>query len=433
MAIAGAAACNSTPEATLTLSVGDEADALSRAPAPTKLVVDSIDVDSGATTNLSSVDLPATDIDLGDQNTSVAVRIRVNGVDGTGRVLVTGTSVPVQLGALEGTSLPLFVQRTSEFARMPSPLSDAREAPLLVNVSDRYVVVAGGSTPAGNTASQIYDLASLSPFGSPPALPRAPRSLAVYGSTLLVVDDAGASSVDLSDATAQTPTIDPPSGGSFAEVAGGLTVAAPDKSLYIVGATRPSNPTSRILKVTTEGTLLFVSLTTSRRGAAATWVEGRGLVVIGGNETGAGVEVLAPGATATTSLPYPPDATVGAGAATLDGAHVLVGGGLDAAGQPAPTRVVDLGCAAATCAAATWDLANPPVTLVAAQAFELAADAALLVGDDAAGLSHAFRVTQQGATEVPFKVARRGARGIRVNPPAITFVGGAGVVESFTP
>ncbi|WP_394850303.1 hypothetical protein LZC95_22950 [Pendulispora brunnea] len=426
--------CSSTPEATLALSVGGEADAFTRAPAPTTLVVDSIDVNSGAVSNLARAALPASNIDLGDHSSSNLVRIRANGVDANGLVLVTGTSVKLQLGALENASLPIFVQRTSEFGRMPAPLSIAREAPVLANVTDRFVFVAGGSAPANDKASQIYDLATLAASNGPAAMPRTPRSLAVYDTAVLLIDDAGASSLSLSNAALAPVNVNPPDGGTFAEVAGGITVRAPDATLYVVGATRGYGlATKRILKVNKDGVASFASLTTERRGAAAVWVEGRGLVIAGGSDTGAGIEVLPPGGTTTTPLAYPPDATIGAGAAALDPTHVLLGGGVDAAGQPAATRWIDLACATSACTAEVWDAAKLPVGLLTTQGFDLTTDSALFVGDDATGLSHAFRVSRPGAREIAFKIPRRGARGIRVNPPAITFVGGDPTVESFTP
>ena len=427
------AACSSTPNATLALSVGGEADAFTRAPAPTTLVVDAIDVNSGAVSNLARAALPASDIDLGDRSSSNLVRIRANGVDASDRVLVTGTSVQIQPGALEDSTLPIFVQRTGEFARMPAPLSVGREAPVLANVTNRFVFVAGGSTPANDKGSQIYDLATLTASNGPTAMPRTPRSMAVYDTAVLLIDDAGASSFSLSNAALAPTNVNPPDGGTFGEVAGGITVRAPDATLYVVGATRTSAPSARILKVNKDGVAAFANLATARRGAAAVWVEGRGLVIAGGSDTGAGVELLSPGGTTTTPLAYPADATIGAGAAALDATHVVLGGGADATGQPAATRTIDVACATSACTAITWDAGKIPVALVATQGFDLDTGSALFVGDDATGLSHAYRASQQGVSEIAFKIPRRGARGIRVNPPAITFVGGDPTVESFTP
>jgi len=438
LALLALPACSTQDQATLTLSVGGESDALTRAPAPTKLVVDTIDTQTGATTNLATVDLPAGTIDLGNRDPNPVVRVRANGVDATGRVLVTGMSTPLQLGALSGTSFPIFIARTSEFARMPVDLGDSREAPILGSVLGRYVLATGGANLAASTSAastQIYDLAVLGPYSNPPKLPRTPTSVAAVGSSVLLIDDAGASWFALSDSSSQAAVA--PSGGTFAEVSGGSTVVAPDGSMYVVGGTRPvakpPTPTVRILKVAADGTLSFLSLTTARAGASATWVTGRGVVVAGGSSTGAGVELIDSLSTVATSLGYPPDATVGAGAAGLDGSHVLLGGGVDASGQPAPVRVIDLGCTSSTCTASTWDAAALPVSLGKAQAFDLATDTGLIVGDDGTGLSHAVRVTAKGATEIAFKIPRHGARGIRVNPPAITFVGGAATVESFAP
>ncbi|MGH7327667.1 MAG: hypothetical protein ACREJX_04895, partial [Polyangiaceae bacterium] len=164
------AACGSTPTGTITLTTGGEADALSRAPAPTTLEVDSIDQDGGVT-KLSTTKLPATNIDLGDQSQESIVDLRVQAKDDSGKVLLTGTSLPIELGALAGTSVPIFIQRTGEIARMPSTLGDARESPVPALVIGRYILWSAGGT-GGDSSSQIYDTASLSPFDAPPSLPR---------------------------------------------------------------------------------------------------------------------------------------------------------------------------------------------------------------------------------------------------------------------
>src|SRR5439155_4431879 len=120
-------------------------------------------------------------IDLGDHDTSAIAALRVTGSDAAGGVLVWGRSLAVQLGALDATTLTLFVQRTGALAQMPSPLGDAREAPLLATAGGRYVVAAGGSDPAFAAKTQIYDLLTWSALPSPPELPRAPRSLVIVG------------------------------------------------------------------------------------------------------------------------------------------------------------------------------------------------------------------------------------------------------------
>src|SRR5262249_50462632 len=128
-------------------------------------------------------------------------------------------------------------------------------------------------------------------------------------------------------------------GASFGDVAGGATLFDDTGLQFIVGATRLSSASSAVLRINVLdssnsaygfGTPAWLTLSAPRQGAAAAWVLGRGLVVIGGNPdpSGAGIEVTAPQATKGTPLPFPADGTVGAGAAPLDGSHVIVAGGV---------------------------------------------------------------------------------------------------------
>lgn len=432
LGVALLAACGSTPTGTLTLTTGGETDTLTRAPAPTNLLVDAIDADGGVT-NLASTKLPATSIDLGERDQSTVATIRVQGKDDSGNVLVTGTTLPIELGALSGTSVSVFVQRTGEFARMPTTVSDTREAPAVQLIIGRYIVWSGG---VGNqSSSQIYDTATVSAFTTPPSLPRVPASLAAAGTDMLVLDANGGSWIELSDST--TADAVAPSGGTFAEVAGGETVEDGAGVSYVVGGTRSAGaPSARVLRIDTDGTLTFLALTEPRLGAAAAWVDGRGLVVVGGSSAGAGVEIVPPGATAaSTALAYGADATTGSSAAPLDPSHLLVAGGVDGSGTAAPVRVFDLGCSG-VCAPTPWT-GGPTTALTTSQLFALgfAGDAndALLFGDDASGVSHVFRLGPTSSTELLYKLPRRGARAVKLDVPAIAVVGGANMVESFTP
>jgi len=98
---------------------------------------------------------------------------------------------------------------------------------------------------------------------------------------VLVIDENGASTVDLD--IGSTATIPAPAGGNFGEIAGGATFGATDGSQYIVGGTRLTGGTTpRILFVNPTGDLTFAALATPREDGCATWVDGRGLVIVGG-------------------------------------------------------------------------------------------------------------------------------------------------------
>jgi hypothetical protein len=295
------------------------------------------------------------------------------------------------------------------------------DATSLTMIVGRYVFETGGATTAN-----LYDLLTLTTLNNLPALPRAPKSVAAVSTVALLIDETGATTLDLDDGVSSP--LNPPTGGNFGEIAGGATVLADDGSQYIIGGTRAAGgATPRVFFIDPNAQPSFVSLVTPREAGCATWVRGRGLIVIGGAAGGAGAEVLAPGATTATPLPFPSDPVRGCAATTLDTTHVLVAGGTDPAGQPGPARVLDLGCAT-NCTAAPWPDVVP---LVRAQAATLAPDAALVVGDDAAGASHAFRVATTGLREIAFKIPRRGARLVVTPMNSVVVMGGGAGIEQY--
>jgi hypothetical protein len=416
-----AAACSGTPEGTVTIVTGEETEVLSRAPAPVTLLAEKIAAD-GSRTQLTRAQLPLDTISLGDQPRTEVGGIAVLALDAAGKPLVRGETLFVQWGALENTNLEVFIQRTGELARMPRG-PGAIDPTVVTLLVGRYVLAASGTT------TMLYDLLGLRPLSAPPVLPRPAKSIATVGTAALVIDEAGATTFDISD-TSSFPLEAPP-GGTFAEVAGGARVGASDGSQFIVGATRTAGgPTTRILVVDIEGKVSFASLTVPREGACATFVEGRGIIVFGGSATGAGAEVLAPGSTLAAPLPFPPDPVRGCGATALDSAHVGIAGGTGAAGDTGaglPVRVLDLACTTA-CTPAPWPDVIP---LVRAQALALAPDAAFVVGDDATGASHAFRASATGLREVPLRFQRRGARLIPTPTGTFVVVGGGIGIEQY--
>jgi hypothetical protein len=415
--------CSGTPTATLTLTTGDETDAFTKGPAPTTIVVESVDLD-GNVQELTRTSLPADELSLGDKGRTDIGAIRVRATDAAGTVLLKGETLYVQFGALEGAPLDVFVQRVGELARLPRS-SGAREAPLLGTAVARYLVAATG------TELSLFDLLMLAPVTGLPSLPRPARSLVTFGTAAIVIDEVGASTVDLS--TGSSSDLPQPVGGTFAEIAGGATVVAPDGSAYVIGATRTAGgPSQRVLVITKDGVTSFASLSTPREGACASWVEGRGLVVVGGGDAAAsGAELLPIGLAQATKLAYPADPVKGCGASALDASHVLVAGGVGSnadIGGSAPARVLDLACAS-ECKAALWPGALP---LVRAESFTLAPNAALLAGDDATGATRAFRVSDTGSREIPLKAARRGGRLVALPiKGTVAVVGGGAPVEQY--
>ncbi|MDP9037032.1 MAG: hypothetical protein M3O50_19720 [Myxococcota bacterium] len=423
-------ACSSESNGTLRIVTGAETDTFSRAPAPVMLRVDSVD-SSGKTSSIATVTLPTSNIDLGKLGQNTVASLQVTGLGANGERLVFGESLPVTFGALDGLSVPLFVQRTGELARMPGPLSDQREDPTLAILGGRYLFVGAGRDPSVALTTQLYDFASDAPVISPPVIARAPRSIAVVGTAAWLIDEGGATRLDFESGTQADVTA--PSGATFGDVAGGATVFAADGSQYVVGATRTAGmPTAAVLAIDSSGSHpSWLALTAPRLGAAAAWVEGRGLVVVGGSASAPGVEVVGVGAASGTGLAYPPDATIGAGAAVLDSQHVVVAGGLRADGHDAGARSIDLACAM-QCAPSPW-LALP-AALVSTQAFSKTGGAVVLVvGDDVSGATHVYEVTKTSATELPTKAVHTRARATIAPVGSVVLFGGAPEIESYMP
>jgi hypothetical protein len=422
------AACAKTPTGTLALVVGEESDAFSRAPAPTSLVVEKVD-GSGNVSTLTTVALPVPSsgdtpdtpgtVGLPDQTQTDEGAVRVTAKDDSGNVLLRGQSLPVTFGDLAGATLDVFVQRTGEFARMSKGFDD-REGAVVAGVVGRYIAIAGG----GSATCAIYDLMNLIALPNPPTLPRTPKSIASVGTGLLLVDDQGATAFDLSDSS--TGELAAPSGGNFGEIAGGATVVGSDGSQYLVGAARASGAESaRILVIDPTGALSFAALATARVGAAAAWVDGRGLVVVGGSASAGTVEVLGKGAASASALGLPPVKAGGLSAAALDGDHVVVVG-------DATVQVLDLACAPGPqgCVA-TW--AALPSPLVRSDVYAIDPASAFVVGDDASGNTRAFRISASSAVEVTPKMARKGARSLWIPTGSVALVGGADTIEAFSP
>lgn len=424
-----AAACSGAKEGTIALVTGEETDVLTRAPAPTVLVVEQV-APGGQRTELRRSPLPTAELDLGELPSTEAGAIAVTGLDDAGQALVRGQTLFVQWGALASQTLEVFVQRTFELARLPRG-PDAFQPAVAASLAGRWLVAAEG------TSTVVYDLLGLRSLARAPVLPRPARSLATFGTAAVVIDEEGASTFDFSSGVS-VPLEPPPGGGSFAEIAGGARIVADDGAQLVVGATRlEGGPSDRVFVISADGEASFATLTTAREGACATYVEGRGLVVYGGAAEGAGAELLAPRAQASTALPFPADPVAGCAAAGLGSGRVLVAGGRRAPSAPAeggdavegfaPARVLDLACAA-DCAPSAWPGAMP---LARAEAVALGADAAFVAGDDAEGATRAFRASASELREIPLKIPRRGARLVATGGARVFLVGGGSGIEQY--
>jgi hypothetical protein len=455
-----AAACSSTDSGTIQILITN-ADTFTGPPAVTTLSVIAIDTSGDPPTTLRTASFPATTIDLGMQNESEIAALQITGADTNGVELISGSSLPVEFGELSGISLPIFVQRLGQLVPLPAAQGDSRQAPTIAEFQGQYLFIGGGSDASLAPTTQIYDFSQFALLSQPPTLPLAPVSSAFVGTVALFIDASGAA-IDF-DFSGNTPTtnVTAPAGASFSDVAGGETVISDLGTEFIVGATRTScsstvleiNPNDTSDANYPNGNLTWLFLTEPRCGAAAAWVSGFGLVVAGGSDMGSGAELLAlPPTTSTSStsttgdvsngkgLPFPPDASVGAGATSLGGSSVLLAGGIVplAGGDPlafqdAGARMIDIGCPAAPCPITTWETSFPE-PIMAVQAFETSAASAFVVGNEPfSGATHAFVLTTTTATEVPMTPAHTNATATLSPVGSIVVVGGASDIQSFLP
>jgi hypothetical protein len=456
--------CNSAASGTIQLITGEETDTFTQTPVPTQIIVQA-EEDGGPPTTLATAAYPTDTIDLGNQDQDAVASLDVEATDSNGNELIYGASVPLQYGALDGQTLPIFVQRVGQNARLSNfPSGDTRQAPTMGLLSDRFLIIAGGLESTTSLTTEIYDFAQFNLLTPPPTMPIVPASMAIVSTVGLLVDTAGDGwYYDFSGSTSNYSFTAPTDANNFtlADVAGGQVIYdADDGYVFIVGATRTTGTaTQAVLMINTNdtsnstyetGNLSWLSLTDARLGASAAWVSPQGLVVAGGNPTAAGVEVIDVDANSTvgSELGYPADPSIGAGMTALDesGDMLIAGGILPAAGDggaggDAGVRAIKLGCAGTMCMPAPWGPNNGalPIAVTSAFAFTVSPAYAFLVGSEPAtgqtpGLTHTFTLTTAGATEVPTKVAHTNASALLSPMGSVIFYGGAnGEIESFTP
>lgn len=421
-------ACGSQ-SATISVTTGGESDALTRDPAVTSLTIDAVDR-TGGVTPLAKSPYPASNIDLGNPSQSLVASLQLTGKDAAGDVVVWGAAPFAELGVLDGTTVPLFVQRKHEFARMPGVMADGRSAPLL-QVTARGVYFAGGSISGATTPppTGAYDLLGMNGFTTTFAANRTAKSFAIIQLATatqegdlalgLLIDDAGADLFGL--ATAEAYSTDAFSGVSYSDLAGGATVVSPeDGTVYVVGPSKTDAPSRLTLKFPTSGSGSTIS-GALRQGAAVAWAPKRGVFVYGGSSTEAGAEIVSD---TRTPLAFPPDATAGLAAVALDDHTMLLAGNGDV------PHTVDLFCTS-TCAPVAWGV-KLPQTLGSPSLFPLGGGAFLIVGDDASGTTTAYRLTATSTDPVPLKVARTHGRAIQIQTGSVVILGGgSSTLESY--
>lgn len=424
-------ACSSDPPVLmLDIITGQETDAFTKDPPVTRVDVTAVSSDGEVSVKASAA--PGGSLDFGEVPDDLVFTFEVTGVDATGATVVRGRSLSgILLSAVSGDAVPVFAQRLGAWARPPGGLLAGHVGGSAVSLAERYLVSTGGTSATGADgaviepkATEFYDLFSYGGLIGP-TFPRLPKSSVARTEVMLLIDDAGATWVDFTTGYYFEETL-PEGLASFADVAGGKTVDAPDGRSFVIGATKTGTPTKAVLVVNTDGSLDAIELSAPRAGAAAAWLESVGLVIAGGNATEPGVEVLAPSATAFASRPFPPDGAEGAGAAVADPERIaLIGGVLE--GAPAPTRILDLRCSSA-CAPTAEPAASLPIILAPVTAYALGSGEIIAIGDEASGdaLTRSFLVTlsEPSATELPLREPRKGAATVPAPNGTLSLLGG---------
>lgn len=432
-----ASACGDPAVLTVDVTVGHETDAFTRAPAITSVEVVGNTPEGDLLISASAP--PGGSLTLGEVEEDRLVQFDAWGTDVAGATSAAGRALAVVVGGIEGGVLPLFAQRVDEWARPPSELEHTHVAGVAATLAERYLLVTGGLLPDGDETGKttsspaFYDLLALGP-ASGADFPRSARSIvmAENGIEGVLVDDTGATWVDFESSSTQELAL-PDGLGSFADVAGGIVVEAPDGGRYLVGATRADSPTDAVLVWEPDVNPRAARLAYPRAGAAAAWVESVGLVVVGGSADAPALEVLAAGASGTVTRPYAPDPTAGAAAVARNGGQLVVLGGHTADG-PGTIRALDASCTG-SCEPTVLELAID-AALAGCQAYALDADHVVLVGtdsDDLVGVgassvgmtrSFALDLLQLTVTELPLRDERAGASSVPTPHGLLALLGG---------
>ncbi|HKO48920.1 MAG TPA: hypothetical protein VJV79_14410 [Polyangiaceae bacterium] len=417
----------------ITITTGQESDAWTAEPAAKKLRIDLV---QSTRTTLAEVPAPVTQVSIGtDGPERVTASFDASGFDADGNVVMSGSTVPVQILSFNGARITLFMGRSGGLSRAPEELVFASRHPKVTVQYGNYLLISGGDDARADL--DLYDMVRwrVAPVlrtddnGVPTrALPKVPESWAVAGSKLLLVDRQGPTWVDIWEGVQTVVTV--PAGLDFADVVGGETIGAPNQPQYIVGATRTTGePTNVVVRVDPDGSLHVLKLGTPRLAAAATIVSGQ-LLVVGGADSGAGAEISNAAGTAFSELPFPADATQGAALIAQDPTTALLVGGRDpATDEIAGFRTMDLSCSE-ECSQVRI---AKPVDFARPRLFPLGKGQSLLVGEDPeTGQTHVFTFDTgvgHALTEFALRVPRSGASAFMAPNGQVGVLGGDALAD----
>jgi hypothetical protein len=415
-------ACSSPRTLPIEVITGYEKDTFSADPKVLRVDI-TVTLLDGSTLEASAE--PGGTFEIGDVSEDEYITVDVAGVAESGATVVRGRSLSGILLSSAPSAIPVFAQRLDQWSRPPGGFTRTHVAGPAGVVGERYLLLGGAEGADDPAAVEHYDLLAYGGATVVEAFPRAPRTIVSLGDAVVAIDDEGATLIDYSERS--YTEIDLPDGlPSFADVAGGVPISNGNGVTYVVGATRRSDPpTTAVLAVSDDGTLEAFSLVQPRKGAAAAWIDGVGLVVAGGSATGAGVELLPQGGLAFSVRSFPSDPVEGAGA-VIDPPHsmALIGG--HAAGVPAVTRRFDPTCSN-ECEVIEVPDASLDTPLERMAAYSLGGVRTVVIGDEVGGdgLTRAFIVDLGGKViDVPLREPRRGATAIPTPHGLLALIGG---------
>ena len=431
----------------MSVTAGQETSAFGEPPAVSAIAVTVTSLDG--TLDLTASGAPGQTFDFGDHfDAFEKITVTVDGSAG-GREVMGGRSLPgILLSSVVG-EIPVLAQRKEQWARPLGGLAASHVNGAATVMAGRYLALTGGTAAKGDPAStpgdlDAYDLWSLSGDATaayfstvPETIVPVPASTSNPDSQVLLLGAAGPELFDYTegdDNTDNAPLGLPAGMTAWSDVTGGAVIDDGNGRAFVVGATRSSGATTAVLgvEVDTVGDVVLTSypLHVARAGAAAAYIQGVGLVVVGGSSTPPGVEVLAPaGAAFVAQGSTPADPVAGAGAVTDGGSGLFLVGGVEPGGAIAPTRHLSpASCPTACTAAAVPGLAALPVALVDVSTYPLGGQRFLAVGNQVTGggLTRSF-IVDAGAlavTEALLREPRQGASVIPVPNGAIAVLGG---------
>ena len=308
-------------------------------PPPSRVNITTTSED-GTTHDFKQYDGPVDGFSLGLGDLA---RFHLRAADSQGNTLVSGDSIFIDPRGVAERVVPLVVGSAGKLGRVDQP-AESFSAPIEFSgsIASRYLFSVSGREGRLYDlglwrASQAFDVPCPSETDC-----TIETVLVQQGWTAVFIGPSGASYLDFS--TGATGFLEDLDGGGYADVSGGQVLSGPDDEIYVVGATRTSAPSDRVLRIAADNTLSVIRLASARQGAAAAYLAGRGLLVVGGSADAAGAEQLKPGADAFDTLDLPSDATSGAGLFESSAGIIRVGGAL--ADAPAEMQRIDLGCAA---------------------------------------------------------------------------------------